>query len=75
MVNVEGTLAMFFEQLQGLECCDQCAVDQIINQGADHIHLMDIRESAWVLAESSCFHRSMGKCAFCKQVKIVTRVC
>ena len=74
-MNVPERLASFFEQLQGQECCDQCVVERITNQGADHCHLSDIRDSAGVLAESSGFHRSMGKCSFCKLVKTVTRVC
>ncbi|MDT7042213.1 hypothetical protein [Candidatus Nitronereus thalassa] len=74
-MNMETRLASFLEQMQGRECCDQCVMEKVTRQEADSLELMDIRESAWVLAESSDFHRSLGKCSFCKEVKIVTRVC
>lgn len=74
-MNIEGMLASFLEHLQGQECCDQCVIEQITHQGAEHCQLTDIRDSAWMLAESSAFHRAMGKCSFCKQVKTVTRIC
>lgn len=74
-MNIEGWLASFFEQLQGQEICAQCVIEQITNQTEDHFHILDIRDLAWMLPKSSRFHRSMGKCSFCKQVTIVTRVC
>ncbi len=74
-MNLEPFLASFLEHANGREFCDACLAKQMAKTESTDVKRQHISSAAWTLAESSEFHRSLGKCTGCKEVHLVTRSC
>jgi hypothetical protein len=75
IMNLEPFLALFLEHASGREFCDTCLAKQMEETEKTEVKRQHISSAAWTLAESIEFHRSLGKCTGCKEIKLVTRSC